>query len=81
MLTNLLNRITINTEIMQGKPVIKDTRLTVEYILNLLAQGESLDAILEEYESLTAQDIYACLFFAAQSLKTVSFMPLSQQAA
>jgi uncharacterized protein (DUF433 family) len=81
MLTNLLNRITINTEIMQGKPVIKGTRLTVEYILNLLAQGESLDAILEEYESLTAQDIYACLFFAAQSLKTVSFMPLSQQAA
>jgi uncharacterized protein (DUF433 family) len=79
MLNNLLSRITTNSEVMLGKPVIKGTRLTVEYILNLLAQGESIEAILEEYEGLTAQDIYACLFFAAQSLKTVSFMPLSQQ--
>ena len=81
MQNNLLNRISTNSQIMQGKPVIKGTRLTVEYILNLLAQGESIEDILEEYEGLDYQDIYACLLFAAQSLKNISFMPLTQQAA
>lgn len=45
----LLERITINPKIMVGKPVIRGTRLTVEYILGLLAHGISMEAILEEY--------------------------------
>ena len=49
----LLERITLNPKVMVGKPVIKGTRLTVEYILNLLAHGATLAEILEEYADLT----------------------------
>jgi len=73
----LLERITLNSEVMAGKPVIKGTRLTVEYILNLLAHGTAVAEILEEYQGLTPEDIQACLLFAAKSLANTSFMPLS----
>lgn len=42
----LLERISVNPKVMVGKPVIKGTRLTVEYILNLLAQGASIEDVL-----------------------------------
>lgn len=48
----LLNRIAANPKIMVGKPVIKGTRLTVEYILNLLAHGATVTEIIAEYEGL-----------------------------
>jgi uncharacterized protein (DUF433 family) len=73
----LLSRITTNSEVMVGKPVIKDTRLTVEYILNLLAQGASVAEILEEYNGLEEEGIRACLLFAAQSLANTTFIPMS----
>ena len=73
----LLNRIVINSEVMVGKPVIEGTRLTVEYILNLLAHGASISEILEEYDGLVEADIRACLLFASQSLENTTFMPLS----
>jgi uncharacterized protein (DUF433 family) len=73
----LLERITLNPKVMAGKPVIKGTRLTVEYILNLLAHGTAVAEILEEYQGLTPEDIQACLLFAAKSLANTSFMPLS----
>jgi len=72
----LLKRIAINTEVMVGKPVIKGTRLTVEYILNLLAHGSTLEGILQEYDDLTPEDIQACLLFATKSLGSTDFMPL-----
>jgi uncharacterized protein (DUF433 family) len=73
----LLNRITTNSEVMIGKPVVRGTRLTVEYILNLLAHGASIAEILEEYDGLEEADIRACLLFAAQSLESTTFMPLN----
>ena len=57
---DLLKRITLNPEVMAGKPVIKGTRLTVEYVLNLLAHGATTEEILEEYEGLKPEDIQAC---------------------
>jgi len=72
----ILNRITTNPKVMAGKPTIKGTRLTVEYILNLLAHGETVAEILEEYEGLAEADIRACLLFASRSLESTSFMPL-----
>ncbi|MGL6342034.1 MAG: DUF433 domain-containing protein, partial [Waterburya sp.] len=66
----LLSRITTNSEVMIGKPVINGTRLTVEYILNLLAHGASIAEILEEYDGLEEADIRACLLFASQSLES-----------
>lgn len=76
----LLERITLNPKVMVGKPVIRGTRLTVEYILNLLAHGATVDEILEEYDGLTPEDIQACLLFATKSLANTSFMPLVEPA-
>ncbi|HNB54053.1 MAG TPA: DUF433 domain-containing protein [Anaerolineales bacterium] len=73
---DLLNRIAMDPKVMVGKPVITGTRLTVEYILNLLAHGATIDEILEEYEGLVQEDIQACLLFASRSLENTSFMPL-----
>ena len=56
----LLNRIVIDPKIMVGKPIIKGTRLTVQYILNLLAQGMTIEEILKEYKNVTKEDIFAC---------------------
>ena len=71
-----LERIACDPKVMVGKPVIKGSRLTVEYVLNLLAHGSSVSGILDEYEGLTTEDIYACLLFASQSLASTTFMPL-----
>ena len=72
----LLERIVLNPKVMVGKPVIAGTRLTVEYILNLLAHGASCTDILTEYKSLKSEDIQACLLFATKSLDHSEFMPL-----
>ncbi len=72
----LLERISFEPEIMTGKPVIRGTRLTVEYILGLLANGAEAKDIIEEYEGLSEDDIRACLLFAAKSLADNAFMPL-----
>jgi uncharacterized protein (DUF433 family) len=77
----LLERITINPQVMAGKPVIKGTRLTAEYILNLLAHGASETEILQEYSGLTREDIQACLLFATRSLENMAFMPLVAETA
>jgi uncharacterized protein (DUF433 family) len=72
----LLERITLNPRVVTGKPVIRGTRLTVEYILNLLAHGATEAEIVAEYGGITREDIQACLLFAAQSLQGTLFMPL-----
>ena len=75
----LLQRIVVNAEVMVGKPVIKGTRLTVDFILNLLAHGAAETEILEEYAGLISDDIRACLLFATKSLQTAEFMPLTTE--
>ena len=77
----LLSRITWDPKVMAGKPVLRGTRLTVEFIVNLLAHGSSANEILEEYDGLTAEDIQACLLFAARSLASTDFMPLVSESA
>jgi uncharacterized protein (DUF433 family) len=78
---DLLTRITVDPKVMLGKPVIKGTRLTVEFILNLLAHDESVQEIIEEYYDLTQEDIQACLLFASRTLENTAFMPLVEDAA
>lgn len=66
--------IEINPKIMLGKPVIKGTRITVEHIISMLAQGISIEEILQEYQGLTKQEILACLQYAENILeKTTTF--------
>lgn len=76
----LLQRIATDPKIMLGKPVIRGTRLTVDYVLNMLAHGATMQEILEEYEGLTVEDIQSCLLFATKSLEEVSFFPLAKTA-
>ena len=76
----LLERIAINPRIMVGKPIIRGTRLTVEYILGLLAHGTTIEEILEEYTGLEKNDIYACLLFASKTLQDASFVPIKAEA-
>ncbi len=73
----LLAKITLDPKVMMGKPVIQGTRLTVDYILGLMAHGATVEEVLEEYKGLTILDIQACLLFAVKSLESTSFMPLS----
>ena len=73
----LLERIAFDPDVMAGKPVVKGTSLTVEYIVNLLAYGADVEEILAEYQGLTRDDIQACLLFAAKSLQDSAFMPLT----
>lgn len=77
----LLERIALDPKVMVGKPVIKGTRLTVEYILNLLAHGATVGEILDECDGLTHEDVRACLLFATRSLEDTAFMPLAVEAA
>ena len=72
---NLLARIIIDPKIMVGKPVIKGTRLTVQHIIKMLAQGITIDEILAEYTRLVKEDIYACLLFANETLENSAFVP------
>ncbi len=73
----LLERNTLNPKIMVGKPVIRGTRLTVEYVLGLLAHGDTVEDITNEYKGIVLEDIQACLLFATKILQNTDFMPLS----
>ncbi|MCY3414321.1 MAG: DUF433 domain-containing protein [Candidatus Heimdallarchaeota archaeon] len=60
----IFDRITINPKIMAGKACIRDTRITVALILNLLANDASINEILDDYPELTKEDITACFKYA-----------------
>lgn len=62
----LLDRITINPEVMVGKPTIRGVRNTVEQILKALANGIATQEILEDYPELEPEDIQAVLLYAAE---------------
>ena len=70
-------RITIDPQVMTGKPVIRDTRIPVELIVRMLAQGVSDDDILQEYPRLQREDIRAALAYAAQVLAHEDVFPLA----
>jgi uncharacterized protein (DUF433 family) len=58
-------RIIVDPEVLAGKPVIRGTRLAVEFILELLASGQSESQVLANYPGLTREDILACLSYAS----------------
>lgn len=61
----LSERIVVDSEVLAGKPVIRGTRLAVEYILELLAAGQTEKDLLMNYPGLTREDILACLSYAS----------------
>jgi uncharacterized protein (DUF433 family) len=73
--------ITSDPGVMQGKPVVAGTRITVESILEKLAAGESIDEILEAHPRLTREAVQAALAFAAEALKADVTYPVPDEAA
>jgi uncharacterized protein (DUF433 family) len=74
---NLLERITIDSEICHGKPCIREMRYPVEMLLDLLSSGMSTEEILGDYPSLEVEDIQACLLYASRLMKVKSILRLS----
>ncbi len=70
------DRITVDPAVLVGKPVIKGTRLAVEFILELLGQGWSEAEILENYPGITHEDIQACAAYASEILKSERVYPV-----
>jgi uncharacterized protein (DUF433 family) len=77
----LIDRIIVDPDILTGKPVIKGTRLSVQYILGLMASGADANEILSEYQGLKHEDILACLLFASMTLDSNTFAPLTKKMA
>lgn len=71
---SLLERITLNPEILFGKPSIRGMRYPVQMILDLLAAGMANEEILEDYPDLEPEDIQACLVFASKLMSVNSVM-------
>jgi uncharacterized protein (DUF433 family) len=70
------NRIELNPDVMTGKPVIRGTRIPVELVIRLLAQGFPESEILEQYPRLEPEDIRAALAYAAEVLAGEEILPL-----
>ena len=63
-------RITVDPNILVGKPIVKGTRIAVEFVVDLLARGWTIEQIVGEYDQLTPSDIQACLAYARDVLKS-----------
>ena len=73
----LPNRLTVDPDILSGKPVIRGTRISVELILELLAAGMPETEILNNYPGLEHDDVLACLAYASQLAQEWKAFPLS----
>jgi uncharacterized protein (DUF433 family) len=71
------DRIVVDPAVLVGKPVVKGTRLAVEFILDLLAAEWSEDDLVTNYPGLTHEDILACLAYASHVLRTELVAPLA----
>jgi uncharacterized protein (DUF433 family) len=72
----LLDRITVNPEVLVGKPMIRGMRISVEQILDALAAGMSEEELLEDYPALEAEDIRAVLLYAHDVVASEQVYPL-----
>lgn len=69
MIKEWMDFIKSDQAVMMGKPVIADTRVTVELILEKLAAGETVKQIVDEHPRLTKEGVYAALAFASEALR------------
>ena len=68
-------RIVLDEAVLAGKPVVRGTRLSVEFVIGLMADGWNETDILENYPGLTPEDIKACLAYARDALRTERVFP------
>ena len=63
-------RITLDAKVLAGKPIIKGTRMSIEFVIDLLGRGWTVEQVLREYDHLSPEDIQACLAYAGDVLKS-----------
>lgn len=66
---NWRDRITVDADVLVGKPIVKGPRISVEFVVDLLGRGWTRERILREYDHLCAEDVQACLAYASEVLK------------
>jgi uncharacterized protein (DUF433 family) len=71
-----IDRIVIDPKILVGKPVIRGTRIAVEFVIELLSEGWTVSQILENYPHLKAEDIQACLAYVCGMMKLEKVYPI-----
>jgi uncharacterized protein (DUF433 family) len=76
MVNDWEERIVVDPKVLVGKPVIRGTRLSVEFILDLLANDWTIEQVLDEYPQLKREDIIAVLKYAAEMVKEEKAYPL-----
>ena len=76
MTTHWRERITLDPKVLTGKPVVRGTRLSVEHIVNLLAEGWTEQEVLENYPGLVTDDVRACLAYAGELLRSERVFPI-----
>jgi uncharacterized protein (DUF433 family) len=64
-----MNRIVVKPETLNGKPMIRNTRVSVQTVLEFLSNGDSIEDVLENYPTLTRDDVLACLKFASRLME------------
>jgi len=74
---DLTDRIILDAGVLSGKPIIRGTRLSVDFIVGLLGQGWSEQDIIRNYPGLTHEDIAACLQYATEILQSEKVYPVA----
>ena len=69
-------RIELNPEVLVGKPVVKGTRLSVQLVIEHLADGWTVEDLVERYPRLTREDVFACLRYASECLALEMAYPI-----
>jgi uncharacterized protein (DUF433 family) len=64
------DRIAVDPDVLVGKPVVKGTRIAVEFVVDLMARGWTSEQILREYDHLTPEDVQACVTYAGEQVKS-----------
>jgi uncharacterized protein (DUF433 family) len=75
----MTDRVEINPSVMQGKPVLRGTRIPVELLLRKLAEGATIEDLLDAYPRLAANDIRAALAYAADTIAHETVLALTSQ--
>lgn len=73
----IISRITLNQEVCQGKPTIRNMRFTVTQMLELVASGMTFEEILEDYSFIERDDILACMLYASRISDAKALIPLA----
>lgn len=69
-------RVVVDPKILVGKPIVRGTRLSVEFIVGLFAQGWTLQQVLDNHPGLTPEDVQACFGYTGEVLQSEQIYPL-----